>query len=181
MTQKKYIWGANGKRRQMSKGQMAMIAAQSFVAKDYGEKVKAARLAGVSEARFNYALTVREHAPHLGQDVIDGKPKATVDAAYAIAVENKRAKQQRDSDLATLRSEDPDLAQKVDDREMTLDDAGAQLMERKEFAAKAEANKRENLLRLSETWRGITACPMPAVCPMRREAFRHCRETIAGW
>jgi hypothetical protein len=76
-----FIWSANGKRRHMTKGQLAMIAAVGVSLEtkktsgaaggrpDEG-KAKAARSAGVSAARVSQALTVKEHAPHLVADVI---------------------------------------------------------------------------------------------------------------
>jgi hypothetical protein len=75
------IWSANGKRRHMSKGQLAMIAACSLEPKgqhgnqwlDTG-KTKAATDAGVSAGRLSQALLVREHAPHLVADVITCSP-----------------------------------------------------------------------------------------------------------
>jgi len=79
----------------MTKGQIAMIAAESFASKDYGDKAKAARQAGVSEARFSYALTVKEHAPHLVQEVINGKPNMNFDKAYQQALANKHEKEWR--------------------------------------------------------------------------------------
>ena len=79
----------------MTKGQIAMIAAEFFASKDYGDKAKAARQAGVSEARFSYALTVKEHAPHLVQEVINGKPNMNLDKAYQQALANKHEKEWR--------------------------------------------------------------------------------------
>lgn len=86
-----YIWGANAKRRQMSKGQIAMVAAMgfNFAAKlnpddkrgrgrqDDG-KAAAATAAGVSASRFNYALTVKDYAADLVPQVIDAIITRTV-------------------------------------------------------------------------------------------------------
>lgn len=161
------IWSANVKRRQMSKGQMAMIAAANFTAlepnadrgrfKDTGI-TKAAVAAGVSQARLSQALLVREHAPNLVTEVIDAKPGMSLDKAYEVALANKREKEWRENGITRLRAEDRDLAQRVDDREMTLDEARAVVEKRKtelaaaeaELAA-AEANRRETMLRLSES------------------------------
>jgi hypothetical protein len=117
-----YIWGANSKRRQMmTKGMLAMIAAVSFVAKEKGPITTSARLAGVSEARLQYALSVKQHAPHVVDDVIAGI--VTLDAAYAVAQENKRQNERRHDGMKMLRKLDKDLAQKVADRELTVDQA----------------------------------------------------------
>jgi hypothetical protein len=70
------------KRRQMTKGQMAMIAAMGLCleTKQRGDDTQAAKSAGVSKARLSQAITVREHAPHLAQEVIGGE--VMLDAAY---------------------------------------------------------------------------------------------------
>ena len=148
-----FIWSANGKRRHMSKGQMAMIAAMGTVLEAKADrdahgrwtdegKAKAARSAGVSAARISQALLVREHAPHLVDDVIAGKPGMTLDTAYTAAQANKREKDWRDNGIETLRAEDRDLAQKVADREMTLEQARAEL----EKKARERVSVRDSVL-----------------------------------
>jgi hypothetical protein len=65
----------------MIKGQIAMIAAMGMDLSETnrsGSGIKrdvtqAAKAAGVSQARLSQALTVREYAPDLVQEVIDGR------------------------------------------------------------------------------------------------------------
>jgi hypothetical protein len=136
-----YIWGANGKRRQMTKGQMAMIAAASFATKQRGDETKAARRAGVSKARFSYALTVKEYAPHLVQAVIDGSDMS-LDKAYVVAQANERERKWREDGVKMLRAVDRDLAQRVEDQELDLDAARKELETRK----KEQHAKRDSAL-----------------------------------
>ncbi len=96
-----FIWSANAKRRQMTKGQMAMVAAMAFttatVANPDGRtkgrqdegKANAAKAAGVSPQRLSYALLVKKHASDLAQSVIDGW--TTLDAAYEQAKAREKA------------------------------------------------------------------------------------------
>jgi hypothetical protein len=133
-----FIWGANGKRRQMTKGQMAMIAAAglSLAAKKSAGgrpsegKSEAARAAGVSAARVSQALLVKEHAPHLVDEVIAGA--RTLDDAYAAAQAIKKEKDWRDDGMRMLREQDADLAQRVADEEIDLDQARRILADRRQ-------------------------------------------------
>ena len=131
------IWSNNGKRRHMSKGQMAMVAAEQLFSaaekgKETGTREHAARAAGVTEGRLSQAVMVHHYAPHEVSDVIAGKVK--LDSAYTQAQANKREKDWRDDGLAMLRKQDKDLAQKVADREIGLEDARKELEQRKRDA-----------------------------------------------
>jgi hypothetical protein len=140
-----FIWSANGKRRHMTKGQMAMIAASNLWSDtDQRDDIEtdiatAARQAGVSTTRFKEAGTVVRHAPHLVEPVIHGT--VALDAAYEQARDNKREKEQRDEDMRLLREHDKDLAQKVGDGEMDLEEARDVL-----DARRKERNQRRNSL-----------------------------------
>jgi len=132
-----FIWSVNAKRRQMTGGQKAMIAASDLVlaakTDSDNEKTKeaVARAAGVPCSRISQALTVAIYAEHLVQDVIDSVPGRTLDAVYKIAVENKRQQERSRDGLNTLRKQDPELAQKVDDREISVEEAFAEIDKRK--------------------------------------------------
>jgi hypothetical protein len=83
-----FIWSSNAKRRQMTKGQIAMVAAMGLttaaVARPRGGidagKAKAARAAGVSPQRLSTALTVQgtRHQPRRGGDRRNAVPGETV-------------------------------------------------------------------------------------------------------
>jgi hypothetical protein len=138
-----FIWSANGKRRQMTKGQMAMIAAAAFTVEtteNNGQRGRpskghaaAAKAAGVSAERFSHSLSVREFAPHLMQEVINGQ--TSLDEAYKQALANKKAREWRDDGLRMLRGADRDLAQRVEDQEITIEDARRALDERRQAIA----------------------------------------------
>src|SRR3954454_12338737 len=103
----------------MTKGQVAMIAAValSFATKESTGgrpnegKARAADAAGVSPARFAFALAVRAYAPHLSEQVIRGE--LNLDAAYRDAQAKNRAVEMRDNAIAVVRREAPDIAARV--------------------------------------------------------------------
>jgi hypothetical protein len=121
------FWSNNGKRRHMTKGQLAMVAAMALL--DSNNVTKSARSAGVSQAHLSQALLIKKFAAHLVADVISGKMK--FDPAYTQAQENKRQHDRLHDSLNTLRKQDKTLAQKVTDQEMTTDQAFAELDHRK--------------------------------------------------
>jgi hypothetical protein len=153
-----FIWSVNGKRRHVTKGQLAMIAASNrWSNSDQRDDAKtdidtAARQAGVSTTRLKQAGTVVRHAPHLVKQVIDGE--VVLDDAYNRARENEREKDRRDEDLKLLREQDKDLAQKVADGEMDLEDARDALETRR----KEEHERRMSVLQtLSSILDGVAA------------------------
>jgi hypothetical protein len=116
-----YIWSANAKRRQIRKGQLAMVAAARLIP-DAGKndddgttelptRDEIAKAAGVSLTRIDEALLVAKYARHLVDKVIAGD--MTLDAAYAKAQEAKYDERLLKEGLALLRAEDRELAQKV--------------------------------------------------------------------
>src|SRR3954453_1035751 len=68
-----FIWGANVKRRQMNKGQIAMIAAVSLVRANHSDPDKqqeqsirrAAKVTGIPHPTLVKALAVKRYAPDL--------------------------------------------------------------------------------------------------------------------
>ena len=137
------IWSNNGKRRHMTKGQMAMIAAMEFDSSKLEERkrgnadkgyAKAAAAAGVPVSRFSEAMLVRQYASHLVDDVIAGTKGVGLDAAYAIAQAAERAELWRIDGLRMLGEQDSDLAARIRGGEMTIDIARKHLEERKKAA-----------------------------------------------
>lgn len=131
-----YAVAVNIARRHLTKGQQAMIAAKarSLSKQDMrslGEQT------GVSAARISQAATVLQHAPDVAAAVIAGAMGLT--EAYQIARDNKTKADSAESQLARLRAEDPELADKVVEGELTLAGAWA---ERKERAAEEERQRR---------------------------------------
>ena len=80
-----YILGANLNRRDMTKGQKAMVVAACLETKQRD----AAIVSGISNAYIGKAATVKKHAPDLVGSVIAGK--LPLDEAYKTAQSNKAA------------------------------------------------------------------------------------------
>ncbi|QKW20637.1 ParB N-terminal domain-containing protein [Kitasatospora sp. NA04385] len=132
-----YALSVNIRRRNLTKGQLAMIAAKAgSLSEQQGrspseQPVRSlSEQTGVSLGRIGQASTVLRHAPDLVELVISGAIGLT--EAYKTARENKAQADSAESQLARLRAEDPELADKVVDGELTLPGAWAERKERAE-------------------------------------------------
>ncbi len=135
-----FIFGNNLNRRDLTKGQKAMIAASIIFATNT-DQIEAANAAGVSQSRIAYASTVLSHAPELVAAVVDGK--RTLDDAYKVAKANKAASEKEAEVLAQLEADAPDLAEKVGAGDLTLGEAKAAADQRaKEADQHAQARTR---------------------------------------
>jgi hypothetical protein len=119
-----YALSVNVNRREMTKGQKAMVIATAY--KNYTQDhVKGF---GVSKQYISWARTVREYAPELVSAVIAGPesqgdgPK-TLDQAYKVAKERKAASESDAEKLTKLRELSPDLAVLVENDIRELADA----------------------------------------------------------
>jgi hypothetical protein len=126
-----YALSVNIARRHLTKGQQAMVLARSGI--EYRNDTQAS----VSKQRVSHARVVRDHAPDLADSVITGA--MSLDEAYKIARENKEKAEGVEAQLARLRGEDPELADKVVEGELTLAGAWA---ERKARAAEQQRRRR---------------------------------------
>lgn len=131
-----YALAVNIARRHLTKGQQAMIAARALLVSNSTQE-SAANSVGVIRSRVAQAVTVRDHAPDMVDAVIAGA--TGLDEAYRIARERKTAADSTEAQLARLRAEDPELAAKVVEGELTLAGAWAERRER----AKREAIDRD--------------------------------------
>ncbi|MFD3997419.1 ParB/RepB/Spo0J family partition protein [Streptomyces sp. NPDC058583] len=132
-----YALSVNIRRRSLTKGQAAMIAAKacSFSEQDPRSKTeRSARSisekAGVSLGRVGQANTILRHAPDLVDSVVSGA--MGIDEAYKTARENKAQADSVESQLARLRAEDPELADRVVEGDLTLQGAWAERKARAE-------------------------------------------------
>jgi hypothetical protein len=124
-----FIWGVNAQRRDMTKGQKAMVAAMSLSLepnKSSGGRpdtgvTRAARAAGVSQPHLSQALTVKQFASHLVPQVIGGG--LGFHLAYQQAQANKQAIEWQEDGLRKLREVAPDLAARVTEGEINVEDA----------------------------------------------------------
>lgn len=131
-----YALSVNIQRRNLTKGQTAMVAAKAWAVSAQTQRAAAAQ-AGVSKARITQAAAVLDHAPDLADAVVSGA--LSLDEAYKIARENKTKAEGVEAQLARLRAEDPELADKVVEGELTLPGAWA---ERKARAAEEERQRK---------------------------------------
>jgi hypothetical protein len=138
----------------MTKGQIAMVAAMAF---NFPEKVNpesdqrsrgrqddgksgAAKAAGVDPSTFAKALLVRDYAVDLVPQVTGGS--MALKEAYQSAQERKKQADWRNDGLRMLRAVAPDLADRVRDEEISLEDGRKQHEER----LRAEATIRDSVL-----------------------------------
>ncbi|MFF2746442.1 ParB N-terminal domain-containing protein [Kitasatospora sp. NPDC058048] len=132
-----FALSVNIRRRNLTKGQIAMVAAKSCSTAEQGGRspgeLSARSLserAGVSLGRIGQAMTVVRHAPDLVDRVISGA--LGLDEAYKTAREAKAQADSVENQLARLRTEDPELADKVVEGELGLAAAWTERKERAE-------------------------------------------------
>lgn len=137
-----YALAVNLQRRNLTKGQQAMVAARALLVSSQSQG-SAASTVGTSRQRVTQAVVVRDHAPDLVDAVIAGA--TGLDEAYRIARDRKTAADSVEAQLARLRAEDPELAAKVVEGELTLTGAQAELRARQ---AQRESERRAAITNL---------------------------------
>ncbi|MCM2392050.1 ParB N-terminal domain-containing protein [Streptomyces albipurpureus] len=145
-----YVLSVNLRRRNLTKGQTAMITIKARSASEQhhrsdtehttrSEKGHTTRSLGkqlgVAAAVLGRASIVLQHAPDLVNPVISGA--MGLDEAYATARENKAKATSAEAQLTRLREEDAELADRVVEGDLTLAGAWA------ERTARVEEDKRE--------------------------------------
>jgi hypothetical protein len=128
-----YIVSANLERRNLNKGQRAMLAAMIYPEGQQGrgknaEARKAQVSGGFSAELLRQARSVFRHSQELAQSVVKGS--VTLDAALAQVQEAKRQADSTEAKHARLRTEAPDLAVRVAEENLELDEALTILHER---------------------------------------------------
>lgn len=122
-----YALAVNIRRRHLTKGQQAMIAAKAGAV--CGKPLsKVAEQTGTSKARVVYAKVVIDFAPELVDSVVAGA--TPLDKAYETAKQRKQDGAGDTAKLAQVREFSPDLADKVTDEELTLQAALTEVRER---------------------------------------------------
>lgn len=137
----------NLRRRHISKGQQAMIIA---LARSFSEHSLRhhAKLHHISLTRLSNAATVRNHSPHLAEQVRTGA--LTLDAAYNTVRENKARAAAIQARHNRLREHAPDLAEQVSEGLLTLDDATTALDQREQEEELQRSVKATDALRLAD-------------------------------
>jgi len=123
-----YALAVNIQRRNLSKGQRAMIAAQAQRVTRNVSLRGTADVTGLSRERIRLGSVVLEFAPDLTDNVVSGV--MPLDEAYRIAQERKREAESDTAKLASLRNAYPELADRVTEGELTLNGALAEMRER---------------------------------------------------
>jgi ParB-like chromosome segregation protein Spo0J len=139
-----YALAVNLQRRNLTKGQAAMVAARACKETLQSTR-KVATAIGTSAQRITQANVVLDFAPDLAEGVIAGA--TGLDEAYKVARDRKTAADSVENQLARLRAEDPELAAKVVEGELTLAGARAELGERQRKQAEHQRDARALLTR----------------------------------
>lgn len=116
-----YILSSNINRRHMTKGQRAMAVAMIYPEPEKGGRGNKSSVSEeFSGTRVSMARTVLKWAPEMAEQVLAG---FALDKAYETASERKLSAEAPIKRLETLRARDPDLADKVVEEALSLDDA----------------------------------------------------------
>jgi hypothetical protein len=117
-----YILSANIHRRNMSKGQQAIVVAK--VCLETKQSVReAAKQSGLKNNRVAYAFTILRHAPDLANSVIAGS--ISLDNAYEEARIRKGRADTHEARFNALKEAAPDLAELVVEGQLPLEEAEA--------------------------------------------------------
>lgn len=151
-----YALAVNIARRHLTKGQIAMVAARAAAVCDKPLSATA-REHEVSKSRVVYAKIVLDHAPDLADSVISGA--VSLDEAYSTARDNKRARDDRETQMLKLRGDAPDLADLVTEGTLTLPGALGELRQRE---AQRESELRAARANLGAVLTYLTSKSIPA-------------------
>jgi hypothetical protein len=157
-----FIADANLERRDLTKGQKAMLLAVR-VKKQQGKKSTSLVSKEVSGGRVSQARTVSEYCPEMIQPVIDGK--TGLDEAYAEAQRRRAAQQAGETRYETLRKTDPDLADQVNEETLKLAEAEAAARVRRE---EEESTLRSYAATVRDISRYITGFGKPGIEQLAR-------------
>jgi hypothetical protein len=136
-----YIVDANLERRDLSKGQKAMLLAVRFPKGQQGKKGTSPVSDEVSSTRIKAARLVNELCPEMVEAIIAGGPTG-LDEAYAEAQRRKALKGANETRFDALQAQAPDLADLVREERMKLSEAEAAQRDREE---KAQAERRNSV------------------------------------
>jgi hypothetical protein len=128
-----YALAVNLARRNMSKGQMAMVLAGGAEYNNY--TLEDARRYGVSKQYVSWARLVLDH-DDLRRAVLADTMKLA--PAYEEALRRKEAVDSVDEVKAQLRAEAPDLADEIAEERLTLEEALGALQDRRQDAIRQE-------------------------------------------
>jgi hypothetical protein len=136
-----FILSSNDKRRHMSKGARAMVAAKirNLSFNDKSPRDQTAKQLKVASGYIGQAAVVLEYAPELADHVVAGT--LPLNDAYTKAQERKREAESDEFKMARLRKQAPDLADQVSEERLSLAEANAAFLAREQ--ERQEEEKRE--------------------------------------
>jgi ParB-like chromosome segregation protein Spo0J len=124
------IFSSNIRRRNLTKGQSAMIVARARVLlKISKSQTVIAKEVGVAQQYVGQAAIVLEYAPELADAIVAGS--LSLNEAYKTAQDRKAAANSKEAQMEKLKTDAPDLADLVTEERMPLSEALAALRERK--------------------------------------------------
>lgn len=170
-------WGANVRRRNLTKAQIAILAADRFADKDLSTRSQAEE-AGVSQPMIVWARAVRRYQDLHDAVLLRGE---SLSDSYAETQRRDAAEVRRQAKLDRLRSAASDLLSLVDDGRMSVDDAVAALDAREEKARQEAAEaEREAEERASEEERQQLVLEQERQESLDRDRDR-IRMVVSGW
>jgi ParB-like chromosome segregation protein Spo0J len=137
-----YALAVNVQRRNLTKGQRAMLIVESGLSTEYTDTGDSAK---ISKQYISRARIVKKYAPVLVDAIICGADQ--LNRAYEFAQQEKTKSEGFEAQLAKLRVEDPELAAKVVEGDLTLAGARAELAERERKRAEERRDARALLTR----------------------------------
>jgi ParB-like chromosome segregation protein Spo0J len=137
-----YALAVNVQRRSLTKGQRAMLIVKSGL---FPEETANDLDAKISKTMISKARIVNRFAPALVDAVISGADQ--LNRVYEFAQQEKAKSEGSEAQLAKLRAEDPELAAKVVEGDLTLAGARAELAERERKRAEERRDARALLTR----------------------------------
>lgn len=138
-----FALAVNTQRRNLTKGQRAMLIVEAGPFNDLSADEEALKISG---AYISMARTVKKYAPALVGPVISGADQLA--RAYEFAKTEKDKSDGAEAQLARLRREDPDLANRVVEGDLSLRGAFAELAERQRKRADEQRDARGLLSRV---------------------------------
>jgi hypothetical protein len=150
-----FIISHNIERRNLNRGQQAMLRALGMIHNESVSQRQIARETGLGQGRISKACFIIEHAPDKVDSVLSG---GSLEAVYEEAQSSKREAESEQSRTERLVKASPELAEQVADGTLTLAEAIGVLDARENEAKEKEKNQRETIYRVAEdSYRNIIA------------------------